>query len=328
MNTKAGLTIFVKLLGVFVILIVFIGAVWLGLLVIFYQRIQIANQAQTLALQINAQTLQARRYEKNFQLRDLDTAPLYENGEVADLTNQAAAVTSLKTFIDQLEKLNALHDPGTVENLRASVNAYQTSFTSLVDAYRRAGARSWGLKGQWTGVANSLEQELAAVRNNKDITISYLALRRDEKNYLLRGDAAYVTAVGDDAAGLEHEIRAVGEPLRTSLLSDLSAYTDNFQQYLKVQNEIGITETEGLQGDMRTAINKVEPMVVAIVVETQKLVARQTQQATQAADPGDRYCHAPWSRDLRIAGPRHILAYRTGGARAGGAGGRRPHTRR
>ena len=121
MAAQKGWTIFKKLLGIFMLLTVSIGLTWIVTVVFFYQRSDRASTAHSMADEINIWMLQARRNEKDFQLRDIRTADFYQKGTGDNLSKHGVSMAGLLKTIDALD---ALHQVGTrraIEDLRAAV---------------------------------------------------------------------------------------------------------------------------------------------------------------------------------------------------------------
>jgi methyl-accepting chemotaxis protein len=264
------MTIFKKLLGIFLLLTVVIGITWVACLVFFYQRSDKASTAHSLANEIDIWMLQARRNEKDSQLRDIRTAEFYQNGAGTNLKLHEHSIAELQASIDQLDALHSISNKHTIGDLRSAVDGYKESFDKLVSAYRERGFGDWGAEGDWRVAAHDIEEHLSAGRNPA-LTISLLSLRRDEKDYLLRGDDQYVQQLTTELGILRAGVSRLGEPTRSALLSDIDKYDAAFQHYLQVQKQIGLTENDGLQGAMRDSIHKVEPLVASVVEETKKL---------------------------------------------------------
>jgi len=269
MKTARGLTIFRKLVGIFLVLTVVIGATWVVSLIFFYQRNDRASMAHSFANEIDIWMLQARRNEKDFQLRDIRTGDFYDKGTGANLALHGKSIDELNKAIDRLQALHQVNQK-SVDDLRTAVAGYEASFEKLVAAYRQRGFSDWGAEGAWRTAAHDIENALAGV-NRPSLTISLLEVRRHEKDYLLRADSTYVDQLNAELDRLRGGAGSVGEPTRSTLLAGIEAYRAAFATYLDLQNQIGLTENEGLQGAMRDAIHKVEPLVAGVVDETRKL---------------------------------------------------------
>jgi methyl-accepting chemotaxis protein len=295
-NNVKRTTIFRRMVGTFLALTVAVGAMWVASLVFFYQRSDRASAAHSAANEIDIWMLQARRNEKDFQLRDIRTGDFYEKGAGADLDLHVKSVDELNKAIDRLAALHQVSKQST-DDLRAAVSVYDQDFNRLAAAYRQRGFSDWGAEGAWRKAAHDIEARLSALKSPV-LMLSLLSMRRHEKDYLLRADPAYLDQLNAELANLRAGTGRLGEPSRSALLADIDSYATALQSYLDLQKQIGITETEGLQGSMRDSIHKVEPLVAAVVDETRKL--SQSQQAF---------------RDLLIA----VFAIMAVGLAAGGA---------
>ncbi|HYW83286.1 MAG TPA: methyl-accepting chemotaxis protein, partial [Spirochaetia bacterium] len=270
MAKTKNMTIFVKLLRIFLFLTVTIGVTWVACVVFFYQRSDKASTAHSLANEIDIWMLQARRNEKDFQLRDIRTEEFYLKGTGANLSKHGESVASMLKAIDQLDALHQSATRQTIGDLRGAVDGYNQSFAKLVAAYRERGFADWGAEGDWRTAAHDIESRLSPV-GNPALTISLLSVRRHEKDYLLRADDQYVQQLTTELGTLRAGAGRLGEPTRSAVLADIDRYEAAVQHYLQVQNQIGLTENDGLQGGMRDAIHKVEPLVASVVEETKKL---------------------------------------------------------
>jgi methyl-accepting chemotaxis protein len=269
MGSRKAIGVFAKMVGAYVGLAVLVGALWVAALVFFYQRSDRASTAHSVANEIDIWMLQARRNEKDFQLRDIRTGDFYEKGTGANLDLHMKSVAGLTQAIDRLAAMHSVSRQST-DDLRAAVAAYTDSFGKLVDAYRGRGFVDWGAEGAWRAAAHGIESALASARSPA-LMVSLLSVRRHEKDYLLRSDQAYIDQLNAELENLRAGVGKLGEPMRSELLADIDTYSAALTTYLDLQNEIGRTETDGLQGAMRDSVHKVEPLVASVVAETRKV---------------------------------------------------------
>ena len=270
MGSKRRTKLFTQMLGIFIIVTIVIGATWVASLMYFYKRSDRASTAHSVANEIDIWMLQARRNEKDFQLRDIRTADFYEKGTGPNLAQHAKSLDSMLAAIDKLDASHQVKNSKTIADLRSSVKAYDVAFGKLVEAYRARGFADWGAEGAWRVAAHDIESRLAELKNPA-LTISLLSVRRHEKDYLLRADQSYIDQLNAEVVNLRAGADRIGEPTRSALLADIDKYQGSVQSYLDLQKQIGLTETDGLQGVMRDAIHKVEPLVASVVEETMKL---------------------------------------------------------
>ena len=269
MKTNGGAGIFTRMVGIFTMLTLVIGALWVAALVFFYQRSDRASTAHSYANEIDIWMLQARRNEKDFMLRDVRTGDFYDKGTGANLALHGKSMDQLGQAISRLDALHQVRRQ-SVDDLRTAVSGYDKAFTDLVAAYRKLGFQDWGAEGAWRVAAHGIEQKLAAA-GNPALSISLLEIRRHEKDYLLRADQTYLDQLNAEVEHLKEGAARLREPLRSEVLADVDAYATAVQTYVDLQKQIGLTENEGLQGSMRDAIHKVEPLVASVVEDTRRL---------------------------------------------------------
>src|SRR5271169_5144069 len=164
MAKKKNMTIFVKLLGIFLFLTTVIGITWIASLIFFYQRSDRASTAHSVANEVDIWMLQARRNEKDFQLRDIRTADFYENGTGANLSVHVKSLDQMNKAIDRLEALHQVKKQST-DDLRNAVAGYDQAFAKLAAAYRQRGFADWGAEGAWRVAAHDIEDRISAVKN-------------------------------------------------------------------------------------------------------------------------------------------------------------------
>ena len=270
MGAEKRATLFRKMVGIFMLLTLCIGATWVFSLIYFYQRSDRASTAHSAANDVDFWMLQARRNEKDSQLRDIRTEEFYKNGTGTNLANHEESIKGLMNAVGVLEGLHEVKNLQTITDLRTAVVGYNESFAKLVAAYRQRGFADWGAEGDWRAAAHDIENRLAGI-HNPALTISLLSMRRHEKDYLLRADDSYIDQLNQEASVLRAGASRLPEPTRSALLGDLDKYLASVQTYLDLQKQIGLTENDGLQGAMRDAIHRVEPLIASVVEETKKL---------------------------------------------------------
>jgi methyl-accepting chemotaxis protein len=270
MGVEKRATIFRKMVGIFMLLTLCIGATWVFSLIYFYQRSDRASTAHSAANEVDFWMLQERRNEKDSQLRDIRTAEFYKSGTGTNLAKHDESFRGLMNAIDTLESLHEVKNPQAITNLRTAVVGYNESFAKLVAAYRKLGFGEFGAEGDLRAAARDLESRLSGIRN-PSMTIVLLAMRRAEKDYLILADKTYLDQIGQDVADLRAAAARLPGAARSAVMEDLDKYTAALQSYLDLQNQIGLTENDGLQGTMRDAIHRVEPLIAAVVDETKKV---------------------------------------------------------
>lgn len=109
-----------------------------------------------------------------------------------------------------------------------------------------------------------LSQAIAHIDNQ------VLQLRRHEKDFLARKDLKYVDQFNDVVAdiesgmtGVQSQLKAMGIGLGDSdnTLAVIKRYQKHFAEVVAAQRTIGLTPTDGLYGELRSAVHNVESLI-------------------------------------------------------------------
>jgi methyl-accepting chemotaxis protein WspA len=229
-----------------------------------------ANESRWSADRIHDQFLEARNAERDFLLRDLKDKDFYERGQSRNLAKHDALMVSVSQALEGLRGVASGRQNVLMTEVPALLKTYQDDFLKLVAAYRERGYKDWGTEGEWRSAIHDVEQHLPREANGA-LQVDYLQLRRDEKDYLLRGEDRYIEAVNADLKKLTTDIRSshalTDRLLADRFLTDVGLYGRLFQKYQAIDERVGRTEDTGLTGDTRRAAQQVEPVLAEISSE-------------------------------------------------------------
>ncbi len=211
---------------------------------------------------IGAQFLEARNAEKDFLLKDFRSQAFYEQNQSRSLARHEALMASVFRELEGLRGVASGRQKALMTEVPTLLKAYEDGFLKLVAGYREKGYKDWGVEGEWRKAIHDVEQHLPTA-NRGALLVDYLQLRRDEKDYLLRGEARYIEAIRADVKALAAEIQ-LSSGQTAQLLEDVKEYERFFQKYLALEETIGRTEDAGLQGEAKRAAEQVEPLLGAI----------------------------------------------------------------
>lgn len=202
------------------------------------------------AAKIDEQMLQGRRNEKDFILR-LDTS-YKKNLDENVKTIKAEADTIIKIAKEMGENELAKQ----AEAIKEYAESYQSAFAKVVAAWEERGLNSEsGLQGSFRAATHKLEAMIDA-KNDTELKVALLTVRRNEKDYLLRGDEKYVTAVKDNMKSLVESFSAKHPGDADAFAAVANDYTKEFGALVAKTNEIA-AKTE----EMRGVVHKIEPAV-------------------------------------------------------------------
>jgi methyl-accepting chemotaxis protein WspA len=219
-----------------------------------------ANESRWSVDRIHDEFLEGMNADLDFLLRDLKDQDFYEKGRSGNLAKHEALMASLSEDLEGLRGVASGRQREMMTGLPALVKAYEDSFLKLVAAYRERGYKDWGVEGQWRNAIHDVEQHLPK-GDTGPLLVDYLQLRRDEKDYLLRGERQYVDALHRDVKKLAMDITLSRTAGSDRFLEDVSVYEGLFQKYQAIEERIGKTEDAGLTGEARRAAQHLEPVL-------------------------------------------------------------------
>ena len=201
-----------------------------------------ARNLASLADKGTALFLQARRQEKNFLLRKDEqyTRKALENVEAAGRV---------------LEEIAGLQ-PGLAARCREALDMLQQYREALVgvnDLHVAMGlTMKDGLRWEFIQAARNMEAEFGKSAMGADFVIKLLQMRRQEKNYIIRGGEMYVERVTKGARELRGMLVAGSGPEGAAgQLEALQGYLDSFNRYVDSEKRIAAI-TAGLVRDARS----------------------------------------------------------------------------
>lgn len=231
--------------------------------------IELNSQSKTL-LNLNILLLQLRRHEKDFLLR-LDDAYLELFEHKANIFEQQLA--SLHKFFADKKNEQSLFS-----HVQKSMSNYRHRFAELAVIHKQIGLNeNLGYQGQFRQATHKLEQQLLDV-NQPSLQLALLQLRRHEKDFMLRQQVAYVDKHFQQYSQLR---QALVDRNNGQMVELLDSYQLGFKQLFDAQQKMGLTHSEGLQGEFRQqahqaedALNTLDKYLVSLLNETEQKVER------------------------------------------------------
>ena len=237
-----------------------VSAFLLGLLLLdvfhFDQRF---NKIQLSLDQLNQHFRNEQLSGKEFLLNEKSNPQFHENGKsiyVDQITTSSAAFQQgLKT----IQTLTGNRFPNTTSKLLTAETQVFNSLKSIIDTTKTLGYKDWGIEGEWRKNIHQLERFFKGLqtKSRSEYLVSYLQLRRDEKDFLSRHDPVYIDSIFHGLADLQMKIQKdpqfkAGETLL------LNKYSDLFKQYLVYHNKRHEQESGLLQAEAQTTQALVE----------------------------------------------------------------------
>lgn len=156
-------------------------------------------------------------------------ADAYER-QLADLSHVEALVNSFPDD-NPLKQANSL---------RPVINLYATRFQNVVSVQRNLGfIEDDGFSGKLRKTVHTLEKRLAELDQPR-LTNLMLMMRRDEKDFILRGDDKYGDQLADRAADFEAALAQASLPAedRSQVSELIGAYKSSFLSFMVTQQAL------------------------------------------------------------------------------------------
>lgn len=209
---------------------------------------------------ISITTLKMRKAEKDFLMRETKSKEFMATGTskyITDMNGYVALEDSLTKSLLENDWANELEIGNELQSLNSNFKDYSAVFNKIVSAYRQRGFEDYGDEGELRVAIRAIEESTF----NIDM-VSVLTLRRHEKDFFLRKDLATVKKFNDEIKSLREKL---GNGTRAAEIRQLlSTYETNFNDVVKTEQLIGFNEKEGLTGQMRETIQKIEPVITTL----------------------------------------------------------------
>jgi methyl-accepting chemotaxis protein len=214
--------------------------------------------------QVWTQTLELRKNEKDFLLRESTNMGFFKTGESKYVSQMDANLKEIYSLLNTLKETQVVNDNNIrIDKIDNLFKEYEAEFKEIVSAKHTRGELDFGLIGEMRGAIRKVEAEAVT---NKDIVIQILTLRRHEKDYLLRKDTKYI-----DAHTKTMEELLSRKDLSQSITQSLAAYKQTFGAVVNIDRKIGLTPQEGLEGKIRTVVHQVEPEITEATASLKKV---------------------------------------------------------
>ena len=235
-----------------------------------FNTIENLNHSQLMALRLETSTLRLRKHEKDFLAREIISPAFYQSGKSK---YQALFNKDLKQaihYIDSLKIGNFYAKAGVekeVNEIKPQFELYTRLFKQLVNEHKIKGFKDYGLVGEMRTAIHEVEDILNKIDEGNDIKVHLLMLRRHEKDFFIRKDLKYVEKFWKEAEKIQNALTKSKLSLeKKGIINQLIAnYAKTFKSVTEKYKLIGLNENEGVLGNLRNEVHKLEPKVQKIL---------------------------------------------------------------
>lgn len=216
---------------------------------------------------IAALILQMRKNEKDFFLRDVINEEFFETGRSDYIDSFNKDYEQLKELLNSLQNDEEVSkDNEITEHIlqaETDLEEYHDKFLVVVETIKEKGFKDYGLVGELRKSVHNVEDQLEVYKEEKNLEILMLSARRAEKDYLLRKDLKYQEKLTGIISDFKTELNNTNLDQKSKdELSDLmDSYKTSFDKVVSLDQVIGFSADEGLLGEYRNAIHKLQPEI-------------------------------------------------------------------
>ncbi len=179
-----------------------------------------------------------------FSFSQHDTV-FFETGQSEFLDRTDESLDQVRATLRGLEHLDDVELNARVARTQQEIDSYQGQLIVLVDLVRLRGLENHGIVGEMrSGIHRFDRADL-----DPEIRAQMLALRRSEKDYIIRNQQHHVQALRAGSESLSERLlhaEELGDQTRALLIAGLDKYTNAFNQIVELNERMGLSSNSGL----------------------------------------------------------------------------------
>ncbi|MCV9385144.1 methyl-accepting chemotaxis protein [Reichenbachiella ulvae] len=207
--------------------------------------------------------LEARQHEYLFLSKEFREVDFLQSGQSQNLNLNRSIIDSLLQVNHQLT-LSELLSEEQSDSISQLLKLYDRTLTKLETQMYVRGFKDHGLEGKLR----------KAIHDVEDTDYAYdkalmLMLRRHEKDFFLRHDLKYQNKFNSGIEDLKSNVLASSEndaAKRNNILKQISNYQRLFNEIIEMHKVIGLSETDGLQGELNQIADQLSSSVEEMIV--------------------------------------------------------------
>ncbi|SHJ93479.1 methyl-accepting chemotaxis protein [Paramaledivibacter caminithermalis] len=219
---------------------------------------------------LNKLMLEMRRNEKDFLIHEVRNPDFFKTGKSKYIDKFQSNYEKFMKKINLIKKNKDIIDnPESIkkfDEMEVLIKEYHKRFLEVADKKKLRGFEDYGFIGELRSKVHRFENMIENLPHNKDLKILILQARRAEKDYFLRKDTKYA----DKLTKIILQLRTVlnnsnyDDSVKADINILINTYVDKFNKVVSIDKEIGLKSTDGLIGDYRSTVHKIEPLVEEI----------------------------------------------------------------
>lgn len=219
--------------------------------------------------QIQAYISELRKIEKDFIMIDTINNDYFETGKSAyfDEFNQKSQI-----FSDHLDSILEFEEISSDEELVADITLMKTNLTDYIDVFNQVvylyldrGFLDHGYVGEFNTIVEELEAD-AETYDDLEFELLLHELIIFVNNYINTKEVGLITLYSDSLQDMRNHINimTISSSEKNELRDDLDVLEEAFNKIVSIDEEIGYTLDDGLTGEYRNSVTKIEEIVVEV----------------------------------------------------------------
>lgn len=255
----------------FTILIAFLIVVFIGIgsfTYISFKKINNINQIADYVQDLERVTLELRKNEKDFLARSVIDPEFYKTGSSKYTSSFTSEIEEAIQLCENLHTSEFVHNSAAnakTETVETHFLDYKNKFSALQNSIQELGFKDWGMVGDMRASVHDIETIINDVGLD-NLQVHMLTLRRREKDFLIRLDVGYKDSFDADVMKFQNTLNeaSISNDEKNEIRVLLENYATNFHQVVAQYGYVGLSENEGLNGEMRAIVHQIEPEVTEI----------------------------------------------------------------
>lgn len=200
--------------------------------------------------------------------------------EHLDLKDEQSFLKAHKELDDRLTDIEtSLNEQGleasATYTMHEHFNDYGTSFKEVAQLIKEIGlSEKEGLRGSLRASVKAAEARII-VMDNAILLTHVLQLRRNEKDFLLRNNKKYLDTFNTNFAKATEKIESSffqEEKDKQTTLDLLRAYKEDFTKLVSAKDQLGLTATQGLMGELQRILTSNQKELDEIATQLRKII--------------------------------------------------------
>jgi methyl-accepting chemotaxis protein len=229
---------------------------------------------------ISQKTLALRKHEKDYLNLEIKNPHYFKTGESIYLENFKREFGEIYQLLNQLKEekfiLNNELLP-TLEKLEVIFKYYHQTFLTIEQDIFEMGFKDWGKMGELREAVHNVENIIDEHDLKPVYMVKMLMLRRHEKDFIIRKDLKYQQKLNDRIVTFRETLEQDEEILedkKIAILQNLNDYEEKFNKVVEKSVKIGLTQNDGMLGDLRLNILEVEPEIELLTTKVEAIIAK------------------------------------------------------